>query len=38
MRESAIGKKAAVMVIHQFFSVLMVIMVSGMGYFVKQKI
>lgn len=38
MRESAIGKKAAIMVIHQFFSVLMVTMVSGMGYFVRQKI
>lgn len=38
MRESAIGKKAAVMVIHQFFSVLMVIMVTGMGYFVKEKV
>lgn len=38
MRESAMGKKAAVMVIHQFFSVLMTVMVSGMGYFVREKV
>lgn len=38
MRESSVGKKAAIMIIHQFFAILMAVMLAAIGYIIKHNL